>query len=228
MICVPVVAATNEEAIRQMEKCFFMADLVELRIDFIRNVNLEKLFSAKTGKILVTARKKDEGGNFEGDEEKRFSLLNKTVSLKADFVDIELSTDETLTKKLLNNIKKYGNRTKLIISHHDFNGTPSYSKLQNIFNECAGKGAHIVKIATFAKSMEDNLKMLKLINFAKKTNTKIIALCMGAKGKISRIMAPYFGSYLSYASLEKGAESAPGQLTIEEMKKIFRILNDEK
>jgi len=69
---------------------------------------------------------------------------------------------------------------------------------------------------------------MKLISYAKKTNRKIIALCMGEEGKISRIMAPYFGSYLSFASLERGAESAPGQLTVEEMREIFRILKDEK
>jgi len=228
MICIPVVAATNEEAMKQMDKCFPLADVVELRIDFIRNVNLGKLLSAKNGKILVTARKKDEGGSFKGDEKERLSLLSKAVTLKADFIDIELSTDDTFTKKLLEDIKKYGDRTKLIISHHDFNGTPSYRELQNIFNECAGRGAHIAKIASFANSAEDNLKILKLTSYAKKTNRKIIALCMGEKGKISRIMAPYFGSYLSFASFEKGAESAPGQLTIEEMREIFRILKDEE
>ena len=228
MICIPIVAATNEEALRQRDKCFPLADVVELRIDFIGNANLEKLLSTKNGKILVTARRKDEGGNFEGDEEKRFSLLSKAVTLRADFVDIELSTDETFTKKLLGDIKKHGDQTKLIVSHHDFKGTPSESKLQNIFNECVGRGAHIVKIATCANSAEDNLKILKLISYAKKTNRKIIGLCMGEKGKISRIMAPYFGSYLSFASLEKGAESAPGQLTVEEMREIFRILKDEK
>jgi len=228
MICIPVIATTNEEAVEQMDKCFPLADVVELRIDFIRNANPGKLLSAKTGKILVTARKKDEGGNFEGDEKERFSLLSEAVTLRADFVDIELSTDETFTRKLLEDIRKHGDQTKLIVSHHDFNGTPSESKLQNILNECVGRGAHIVKIATFANSAEDNLKILKLISYAKKTNRKIIALCMGEKGKISRIMAPYFGSYLSFASLEKGAESAPGQLTIEEMKEIFRILKDEE
>ncbi len=228
MICVPVVAATNEEAVKQMDKCFPLADVVELRVDFIRNVNLIKLLSAKKGKVLVTARKKDEGGNFEGDEKERFSLLSEAVTLGADFVDIELSTDETFTKKLLEDIKKYGDQTKLIVSHHDFNGTPSESKLQNIFNECAGRGAHVVKIATFANSAEDNLKILELITHAKRMNQKIIALCMGEEGKISRIMAPYLGSYLSFASLERGAESAPGQLTIEEMREIFRILKDEK
>ncbi|MBW2650721.1 MAG: type I 3-dehydroquinate dehydratase [Deltaproteobacteria bacterium] len=78
MICIPVIATTNEEAVEQMDKCFPLADVVELRIDFIRNANLRKLLSAKTGKILVTARKKDEGGNFEGDEKERFRRHKKT------------------------------------------------------------------------------------------------------------------------------------------------------
>jgi len=106
MICIPVVAATNEEAMKQMDKCFPLADVVELRIDFIGNVNLRKLLSAKAGKILVTARRKDEGGHFEGDEGKGFSLLSKAVTLRADFIDIELSTDETFTKKAFRRHKK--------------------------------------------------------------------------------------------------------------------------
>jgi len=133
-----------------------------------------------------------------------------------------------MKKKGLEDIRKHGDQTKLIVSHHDFNGTPPESKLQNILNECVGRGAHIVKIATFANSAEDNLTILKLITHAKKMNQEIIALCMGEKGKISRIMAPYFGSYLSFASLAKGTESAPGQLTVEEMREIFRILKDEE
>jgi len=43
MICIPVVAATNEAVMKQMDKCFPLADVVELRIDFIGNVNLRKL-----------------------------------------------------------------------------------------------------------------------------------------------------------------------------------------
>jgi 3-dehydroquinate dehydratase type I len=76
--------------------------------------------------------------------------------------------------------------------------------------------------------VEDNLNILKLIGYAKKANQKIIAHCMGEKGKISRIMAPFFGAYMTFASLDKGAESAPGQLTVTEMKTLFRILRDEQ
>ena len=57
-----------------------------------------------------------------------------------------------------------------------------------------------------------------------KKGLKIIAFCMGEQGKISRVMAPLLGSYLTYASLNKGEESAPGQLTVKEIKEVFRIL----
>jgi 3-dehydroquinate dehydratase type I len=86
-------------------------------------------------------------------------------------------------------------------------------------------GAHIVKICTYARAMEDNLQVLGLIPYARKKGRTIIAFCMGEKGRISRVMAPLLGSYLSYASLDKGSESAPGQLTIAEMREILRILH---
>ena len=67
--------------------------------------------------------------------------------------------------------------------------------------------------------------MLGLIPYARNKGQAIIALCMGEKGRVSRVMAPLLGAYLSYASLEKGAESAPGQLTIEEMNQIQHMLD---
>ncbi|MCK5552587.1 MAG: type I 3-dehydroquinate dehydratase, partial [Deltaproteobacteria bacterium] len=92
-------------------------------------------------------------------------------------------------------------------------------------DECNGAGADIVKIVTYANTMEDNLRVLGLIPHTRRTGGEIIAFCMGELGRISRIMAPLLGSYFSYASLERGAESAPGQLTIEEIKGVFKILN---
>ncbi len=224
MICIPVVAKTNEEALERMDASFRLADLVELRIDSIGGGNLKKLLSAKKGPILVTARRKEEGGRFAGSEPERIALLREAIRLEADLVDVELSTDEALTAAVVKEIQKGRGRTKLIVSHHDFNRTPPYRTLQGICNRCAGRGADIVKIATFAESMEDNLTILKLIGWARRKGQIIIAHCMGEKGKASRVMAPFFGSYLSFASLERGQESAPGQLTASEMREIFRIL----
>jgi 3-dehydroquinate dehydratase type I len=72
--------------------------------------------------------------------------------------------------------------------------------------------------------VDDNLEVLRLIPYARQKGVKVIAFCMGEKGKISRIVAPLLGSYLTYAAWSKGKEAAPGQMTIKEMMEIFRIV----
>lgn len=227
MICIPVVATTNEEALERMDAAFRLADLVELRADAIEGMALERLLSSKKGPVIVTARRREEGGSFTGGERERIALLSEAIRLGADIVDLEASTHTILAGTLREEIRKGGGRTKLIVSHHDFKRTPPYRTLQEIYDHGIERGADIVKIATFARSMEDNLRMLRLVAWARRRGEEIIAHCMGAKGKASRIMAPLFGSYLTFASLREGEETAPGQLTVSEMREIFRMLEDE-
>ena len=225
MICIPIVAATNEEALLKMERSLHLADSIELRIDSIRDVNLSELIGAKNNTpLLITNRKRDEGGSFEGNEGESVALLKEAVALGAEYVDIELSTGDALIEELLLKIRNHDRQTSLIISHHDFNGTSSEEKLKETFNECLLAGADIVKIVTFANSVEDNLKVLNLIPYAKRKGKEIITFCMGNLGRISRAVAPLLGSYLGFASLEAGDESAPGQMTAHEMKQVLAIL----
>jgi 3-dehydroquinate dehydratase type I len=226
MICIPVVARTTEEAVVQMGQIARLADIVELRIDQIEDVDLKQLLNGKrTGqRILVTNRRQAEGGSFVGSEHERVALLMEAVALGADYVDIEAQTEKRLLKELIAQIERHHRRAKWIISDHDFSGTPSERALLKRFETCSRTGADIVKIVTFAHTAEDNLRVLSLIPFAREKGRAIIALCMGEQGRISRVMAPLLGSYLSYASLGKGRESAPGQMTIEEMRKILEIL----
>jgi 3-dehydroquinate dehydratase type I len=147
------------------------------------------------------------------------------MKLGADYVDVEVRTEDALIEELSAKIGNHHARTKWIISHHDFSGTPSVRALRRILDECRSTGADIMKIVTYANTTEDNLRTLGLIPHARREGQEIIAFCMGEMGRISRIMAPLLGSSFSYASLEKEAESAPGQLTVDEMKEISRIVN---
>ena len=230
MICIPIVATTTEAAAAQMEKVAPQADVLELRIDQIKDVDLNRLINGKqTGKqILVTNRRKEEGGSFSGGERERVALLKDAVALGTDYVDIEAGTEKHLMGELVAQIEKHHHRTKWIISSHDFSGTPSDEALRKRFDACSRMGSDIVKIVTHAQAMEDNLRVLGLIPYARNKGRAIIALCMGEQGKISRVMAPLLGAYWSYASLEKGAESAPGQLTAEEMRLIYSLLGTEE
>jgi len=48
---------------------------------------------------------------------------------------------------------------------------------------------------------------------------------MGPLGRISRIACPLMGGYMTFASLEKGQESASGQIPAPDMKKILEMLS---
>jgi len=226
MICIPVVAPTIEEALRQMRRSFSLVPMVELRVDAMNNVDMARLLASRQGRVLVTNRKRDEGGCFIGSEHARCSLLREAVEWGADFVDIELSTRKYFVQKLKNVIEEYEGKTEFIISHHDFDGTPPLSRLKEIIEKSVAQGADIVKVVTWATNAEDNLKMMELIAWSKKRNQRIIGFCMGKEGRISRVVAPCVGSFCTFASIDRGLESAPGQLTVEEMKELLRIVND--
>jgi 3-dehydroquinate dehydratase/shikimate dehydrogenase len=224
--CIPICADTTEAALGQMEKSAPLADILELRIDRIRDLDLKKLMNEKQTKIVITNRRKDEGGEFSGSEQERVELLKEAVALGADYVDIEAVTERHLIKELVAEITRHHNRTKWIISSHDFSGTPPEGALRKRFNAYSKADADIVKLCTYAHAMEDNLRVLGLIPYARSKGHAIIALCMGGQGRISRVVGPLLGASWGYVSLEKGAESAPGQLTIEEMRLIYQILHE--
>ena len=227
MICVPVMAETNREAMGRMKKGFALADVVELRIDRIHRPDLSLLVGAREGALLVTNRRKKEGGFFEGSEKDRVDLLVEAAKRGADFVDIEAGTGESLIGRLASEIRRKAGAVKMIVSHHDFQGTPSWAGLVRRFNSCRSFGAHAVKIVTYAHSAEDNLRLLRLIPRALAEGQPIIAFCMGPRGRVSRLLAPLLGSLITYASLRKGAESAPGQWTVAETRKMMAILGEK-
>ena len=224
MICVPVMAETTREAVGKMKKGFALADMVELRIDRILRPDLSVLIGAREAPLLVTNRRKEEGGFFEGPERERVDLLIEALNRGADFVDIEASTGGSLIERLASEGRRKAGAAKMIVSHHDFQRTPPWAGLLRRFKSCRSFGAHAVKIVTFANSAEDNLRLLRLIPMSLAEGQPIIAFCMGPRGRVSRLLAPLLGSLLTYACIRKGTESAPGQWTVAEMRKMMNLL----
>ncbi|NWF53473.1 MAG: type I 3-dehydroquinate dehydratase [Syntrophaceae bacterium] len=225
MICVSVMAGSNHEAIRMMKRGFALADMVELRLDRIVRPALPALIKAREGTLLVTNRRKEEGGFFEGSEKDRVGLLAQAANLGADYLDVEAGTGKQGIGRLKAEIG--AKATRMIVSHHDFQRTPPWNGLVRRLDACRAYGAHAVKIVTLARSMEDNIRLMRIIPRSLAQGQPIIAFCMGPLGRVSRILAPLLGSFLTYVSLRKGAESAPGQFTVGEMRKIMGLLGFE-
>jgi len=223
-VCIPIIAKTSEQAVKDLKQAEKLADLVELRIDFIKNIDenkLEKLVKSKNKKIIVTCRPKNLCGNFGGSEKERINLLEKAIEIESDFIDIEIESDKKIIKKIIE--KK--NNSKIIVSHHNLKETPSLKELNDKYNEIEKLNPDLVKIVTTAKSINDNFIIFSLL----RGKDDLIAFCMGIRGQISRILAPKYGSKITFASLKEGKESASGQMSIEEMKNVYNIdlINDK-
>ena len=217
MICVPITSKTIEEAIEEIKEAEEVADIIELRLDYLKNPDLKVLLETARKPVIVTCRKKSEGGLYDGDEKGRVEILLKAIEEGANYVDVELSTPEPLLDKL----KKKKAETRLILSYHNFKHVPD--DLQNTYDRMLQKGCEIVKIAVMANSCEDNLRIFDIIEQAKSKNMDIIAFCMGEYGEISRVLSPLFGGYLTFGSLSRGKESAPGQIPAQVLKNIYRV-----
>jgi len=219
-ICLPIVEKTVEKALRAIEKASPLADLIELRLDYLQDPNLELLLNAGEKPCIVTNRRKKEGGKYEGGETERLAVLQQAIDLGAAFVDVEMESHPGALRRLFINQK----RTKVILSFHDFQKTGSPEELRGRLRRMARFQADVVKIVTLAQALEDNLKVLSLIPYALGRKQKIIAFCMGDKGKMSRIFSPLLGAAWTYASIDGKKASAPGQLPAVEVKRIWEKL----
>lgn len=215
-ICTPVTGKTLEEFISNLEHIQKISDFVELRVDSIENFNIkdvETLKAKTTKKSIFTCRAKSDGGNWTQAEKDRLLVIEKAAEIGFDYIDVELST---LEKNEINR----PHTTKLIVSYHNFDETPKYWKFISILNNMHKHDPDLLKIATMVKKDEDNQTLFRLLVDRPSEQTWIVT-GMGEKGKISRIMAPILGSFLTFAST-KFSQSAPGQIDIEEMKTLYK------
>lgn len=212
-VCVSVACEQVGQAIALAKDSANFADVVEIRLDSLSHPEIEPFVKSLAKPLLFTNRPEWEGGSFTGSELERIGLLLKAVQHDCALVDLELRTAPELRAELLDVLLKHP-QTGLIISWHDFSGTPSSDELGEILLQQIESGAHIGKIVPTANDPRDVLRVLNLQVIAAENNFPLIAFCMGTLGKISRLATIKLGGYMTYASPDKGKETAPGQISV--------------
>lgn len=193
------------------------ADILEVRVDTFAKRDpeaLKKAVSAIHGllPLLITVRSLKEGGSCRIPDRERVEIFEALMPF-ADFVDVELSSGGIL-KSVIDSARR--NRTRVILSYHNFKSTPGARTLQGIVQKARSRGADIVKVATFAKGAGDLRKLAKILT----DFNDLIVIGMGGKGASSRVFFPMIGSLITYGSIT--GSTAPGQLTLREIKKEFK------
>lgn len=234
-ICVPIVGATREEILETAKEILdSSADLVEWRADWFESVlEMQKVvaLSVELRKILgdipilFTFRTKAEGGERELNA-KPYAMLNKMMiaSGNIDLVDVEVFEAEEVAS-IIETAHKYG--VKVVGSNHDFEKTPDQDEIVRRLCYMQDIGVDIPKIAVMPKCKKDVLTLLFATEemASKYANRPIVTMSMAGIGSISRVACETFGSAITFGALKKA--SAPGQIQVEDLKKMLEIMHIE-
>ncbi len=227
-LCVPITATTCEQMGLDARTAITAgAEMIELRLDHLDfsssfdelNKALVMILDQGTP-VILTCRVAEEGGQYRGDERARRQLLEHLYSPRS-YIDLEYAglrrsawnglTDRTADHNVAD--------LHLILSRHDFEKTPE--GLGDLLKEISAERCEVAKLACKANTIADAVRMLDALRESVKRKPTI-ALSMGEAGVITRVLAKKFGAFLTFASLDEGKESAPGQLTVSEMRSVYR------
>lgn len=245
LVCAPILAGDAGAALAMAEQARRAgADLVEYRVDHIFHGEGDGAGADAVLRIvresplpcIVTCRPTSEGGDYDGDDAARIALCERLGAMGAPgsregphgprYIDVELSTldrSANLRQKVRLAVHHPDQprdlSTSLILSMHDFKGRPAdlLQRLERMRNEPAAK---VLKVAIMARSPRDNLELFDLLT---ERDRPTIAIAMGPSGLMSRVLAPKFGGFLTFASVREPTVTAPGQPTIAELLERYRF-----
>lgn len=198
------------------------ADCLEWRADFCSDVNDVVAMkrnacalrqAAGDTPLLFTFRSTGQGGQAELSVPDYAALTEAMIRCGAfDLVDVESWIGEDQVRALAQAARTCG--VRVIVSHHDFEGTPSKEWMVDEMRRMQDWGADIPKIAVMAQGPADALTLLQATEEMARlyATGPLITMSMGRWGALTRLTGEVFGSALTFCALETA--SAPGQVDI--------------
>ena len=213
-LCVTITEPGTDEALDAARRAREGgAGLVEYRLDAMARdrLDLARLVGDSPLDAIVTFRLPADGGlgrYGEIDEAGRAGLLKKALELGAAYVDIEFGRHEALANAPAG---------RLIVSHHDFEGTPA--GLGEVAKKIESTPASVVKVVTMARTAADQFAHYEILRAAGKPT---VAFAMGEPGAASRVICLKLGAPFTYVAPDEGDEGAPGQVPLSRMRDMYR------
>lgn len=230
-LAVPITADSPAGGIKQAKTALDKgAQMLELRSDYLKNLTpdlAEQLIRpiregiGRNVELIFTCRDPEEGGKNDYPAQLRINVLERAISCGVDFVDCEYRNYVSgIFKERIDEALSQAESCRLILSVHNFDAP--FEDLESLAEEIKNtNGRAVPKLVYKAKHINDCFAGFDLLSDW--GDKDIILLCMGEAGVISRILAGRFGSMVSFASTDPESASAPGQVTIDELKNVYRF-----
>jgi 3-dehydroquinate dehydratase / shikimate dehydrogenase len=221
-VCVAVIGSDPNEMAEKAELLVRDNPFLEFRLDYLSKPGLampriKRFMETHPGTVVIaTCRRVASGGKFRGSIASQLDVLGKAASSGCQLVDVEL---QTASKCKPEHLQKLRTRAALILSFHDFRAT---KKLDETLEKMLAYPADFYKIVSTATTLADNVTMIKFLA-REGDRHSLVGMCMGEQGIISRVLGVRAGSVFTFASATAGEETAPGQVTAQELRNVYRI-----
>lgn len=232
LICAPLVGRSRGALVAEAATVRrARPDVVEWRVDFYSAVARtdEVIETAKalrrvlSGTPLLFTRRsaKEGGGPARLSDEAAVELYAAVCGARCvDLVDFEMGNDLEQVHRVRRVSRR--NRVGLVLSYHNFRGTPPLRTLNERFRRAQELGADVAKVAVMPQKLDDVLTLLAATRqSSEKLRIPLIGMSMGAYGSLTRMFGWVFGSALTFGIGARG--SAPGQPPIEDLTAVIAI-----
>ena len=222
-----IQAGSAAEMLERAAAALADAKFLEFRLDSLAkpaaSLPALKVFLAGRRDVtaIATCRRKPFGGNFVGSFTAEFEVLLKAADAGCQIVDLEVESAEeakpAALAKFRDDLRAAG--AALLVSFHDFTRTKG---LEQAAERIEAFQPDFVKVVSTARSLADNLAVLKLIE-ERSLSAQVVGIAMGEEGLVSRVLGPRAGAAFTFASFSDGAETAPGQVSAKTLREMYRI-----
>jgi 3-dehydroquinate dehydratase/shikimate dehydrogenase len=219
---VAVIGSDPNNMVEKAETLVRDNPFLEFRLDYLPKPALalpkvKRFIESHSGTVVIaTCRRVASGGRFRGSIASQLDILGKASAAGCQLLDVEL---QTAVKCKPAQLQKLRTRAALILSFHDFRGT---KRLDETLEKMLAYAADFYKVVSTATALSDNVAMIKFLA-REGDRHSLIGMCMGEQGLISRVLGVRAGSVFTFAAASAGEETAPGQVTAQELRTVFRI-----
>ena len=221
-VCVAVTGKDPVELIEKAESLIRDNPFLEFRLDYLPRPGLalpkiRSFFEVYPHAVVIaTCRRASNGGKFKGTVAAQLEVLSKAAAAGCQLVDVEL---QTVSKIKPQQLQKLRSQAAVVLSFHDFHAT---KKLDETLAKMEQYPADFYKVVSTATTLYDNVLMMKFLE-KQSDRHSLVGLCMGEQGIISRVLGVRAGSAFTFAAVSPGEQTAPGQVTAQDLRSVYRI-----
>lgn len=216
-VCGVVAADTSREMRAQVRLGLRKTRTLELRLDYLRSAKEREAFlswlrrTRPRAVFIATCRREEGEGLFQGSRKEQIAILAQAARSGCGWCDVEIETAKHIPR---GELARALSPARVMVSYHDFRGTPR--NLNGVVRRLEQAGGKAIKIATQCRSVSDSVRICQLA----RSRRNAVAIPMGEFGLAGRILSLRMGSALAYAAVDQA--TAPGQLSLDAMAELYR------